>query len=393
MPNSAPYFTAEEYTSRLAKTRKAMEEKGIDTLIVVDPANMNWLTGYDGWSFYVPQAVVVRGDELPFWFGRKSDGEGARVTTYLPDENVLHYEENYIQTTERHPFDRLAEIIIERNWGSSTIGLEMDCHYFNANCFKALESHLPNASLKNSFELVNWQRAIKSKLELEYMRTAGRIIERVYDRIQEVIRPGVRQCDVIAEIYATGTRGLPDAGGDYPAVVPLVGAGSDLAAPHLTWSDKLFRADEAVMFELAGAHRHYHAPLSRTFYLGKPPEKFNDAAAAVVEGIDAGLSNAKPGNYCEDIAIALYTSIEKRGYRKDSRTGYSIGIGYPPDWGEHSMSLRRGEKIELVPGMTFHFMPALWLGDWGMVITESLVITENGCETIANYPRRLLTVS
>jgi ectoine hydrolase len=393
VPNLAPYFTLEEYAARLAKTRKAMEQKGIDTLVVVDPANMYWLTGYDGWSFYVPQAVVVRGDELPFWFGRKSDGQGARVTTYLPDDHVLWYEENYIQTTERHPFDRLAEIFIERGWGSSTVGLEMDASYFTINAYKALETHLPNAKLKNSFELVNWQRAIKSRQELDYMRTAGRIIERVYDRISEVIRPGVRQCDVIAEIFSTGARGLPDAGGDYAAVVPLVGAGSDLAAPHLTWSDKPFLADEAVMFELAGAHRHYHAPLSRTFYLGKPQDKFLDAASAVVEGIDAALAKAKPGNFCEDIAIALYDAVEKRGYRKESRTGYSIGIGYPPDWGEHSMSLRRGEKIELQPGMAFHFMPALWMGDWGMVITESLVITETGCETLTNYPRRLLEIS
>jgi ectoine hydrolase len=57
------------------------------------------------------------------------------------------------------------------------------------------------------------------------------------------------------------------------------------------------------------------------------------------------------------------------------------------------MSLRRGEKIELQPGMAFHFMPALWMGDWGMVITESLVITETGCETLTNYPRRLLEIS
>ncbi|MCP4819243.1 MAG: ectoine hydrolase DoeA, partial [Shimia sp.] len=52
-------FTAEEYAARLAKTRKAMAVKGIDTLVVVDPSNMAWLTGYDGWSFYVPQAVIL----------------------------------------------------------------------------------------------------------------------------------------------------------------------------------------------------------------------------------------------------------------------------------------------------------------------------------------------
>jgi ectoine hydrolase len=269
----------------------------------------------------------------------------------------------------------------------------MDCHYFTGACYRALQTRLPNARIVDSVDLVNWQRAVKSQAELEYMRKAGRIIERVFDRVMEVIKPGVRQCDVVAEIYRTATRGTDEAGGDYTAAVPLIGAGSDAAAPHLTWSDKPFRSDEGVMFELAGCHRRYHAPLSRTIFLGNPPPRFVDASSAVVEGIEAGLAVARPGKRCEDIALALYRSIESHGYRKDSRTGYSIGVGYPPDWGERTMSLRPGDMTELVPGMVFHFMPALWVGDWGMAITESIVITENGNECLANYPRRLLTVS
>ncbi|HSX75509.1 MAG TPA: aminopeptidase P family N-terminal domain-containing protein, partial [Shinella sp.] len=52
-------FSLPEYEARLQKTRHAMEARGIDVLIVSDPSNMNWLTGYDGWSFYVHQCVVV----------------------------------------------------------------------------------------------------------------------------------------------------------------------------------------------------------------------------------------------------------------------------------------------------------------------------------------------
>jgi ectoine hydrolase len=393
MANLSPHFGPDEYASRLAKTRKAMDERGIDTMIVTDPANMNWISGYDGWSFYVPQCLIVRVDELPYWFGRHADMQGARVTTYLPDTHILFYEEQYIQSPHRHSFDRLAEIIIEKGWGTSVIGLEMESYYFTARAFRALEHHLPNARLKDSHDLINWQRAVKTPSEISYMREAARIVERIYGRIAEVLRPGVRQCDVVAEIYSTATRGTETAGGDYAAVVPLIGAGSDAGAPHLTWSDKLFRPNEPVFFELAGCYRHYHAPLSRTFYLGAPSRKIQEAADAVLEGIEAGLSQARAGNRCEDIAIALYQSIEARGYHKPGRTGYSIGLGYPPDWGEHTMSLRRGDGTVLVPGMAFHFMPGLWLNDWGMVITESIVITERGYECLANFPRTLLPVS
>ena len=110
----------------------------------------------------------------------------------------------------------------------------------------------------------------------------------------------------------------------------------------------------------------------------------------MLEGIDAGLRQAKPGNRCEDIAGAFHSVLKRYGITKDSRCGYSIGLSYPPDWGERTMSLRNGDRTELQPGMAFHFIPALWMEDWGLEITESIVITETGCEPLCHYPRELL---
>jgi len=104
----------------------------------------------------------------------------------------------------------------------------------------------------------------------------------------------------------------------------------------------------------------------------------------------AGLENARPGRTCEDIAIAFFEQLEKHGFHKENRTGYSIGLSYPPDWGERTMSLRRGDKTELRPNMTLHFMPALWLDDGGLEITESIVITDNSYESLAKVEQRLL---
>ena len=83
-------FTLQEYSTRLENVKKRMSDRGLDLLILTDPSNMNYLTGYDGWSFYVPQGVIVSLDkEEPMWFGRKQDSNGARITTYLKDENIL----------------------------------------------------------------------------------------------------------------------------------------------------------------------------------------------------------------------------------------------------------------------------------------------------------------
>ena len=109
----------------------------------------------------------------------------------------------------------------------------------------------------------------------------------------------------------------------------------------------------------------------------------------MLEAVEAGLEQARPGNRCEDIANAFYAHAAKGGFHKDSRCGYSIGLSYPPDWGERTMSFRRGDKTVLRPGMTFHFMPALWLDDGGLEISEPIVITETGAECFCNTPRRL----
>ena len=113
------------------------------------------------------------------------------------------------------------------------------------------------------------------------------------------------------------------------------------------------------------------------------------AEQAVLDAIDAGLEQAKPGNQAQDIANAFNATLNKAGFEKDSRCGYAIGISYPPDWGERTISFRRGDTTELKAGMTFHFMPALWLDDGGLEITEPILITETGHECLCNTPREL----
>jgi Xaa-Pro aminopeptidase len=77
-------FSKEEYLSRLAKVKNSMDQKNMDVIILTDPSNMNYLTGYDGWSFYVPQGIIVALElDEPIWFGRRQDSKGAKVTTYL----------------------------------------------------------------------------------------------------------------------------------------------------------------------------------------------------------------------------------------------------------------------------------------------------------------------
>ena len=386
------HFSTEEYASRIAKTRRAMQTAEIELLIVSDPSNMAWLTGYDGWSFYVHQCVVLSHDGEPVWFGRSQDANGAKRTSFLHHDNIVGYPDHYVQSVERHPMDYLCDKLRERRWDKLRIGVEMDNYWFSAKAFASLQTQLKQAHFIDATALVNWQRAIKSETELDYMRTAGKFVERMHQRIVDNIEPGIRKCDLVADIYDAGLRYSDElgAGGDYPAIVPLLPSGPAADAPHLTWDDKPMQSGEGTLFEIAGAYRRYHCPLSRTVFLGEPTRTFLNAEQAVLEGMEAGLEKARAGNRCEDVALAFFSVLKKHGIEKDNRTGYPIGLSYPPDWGERTMSLRAGDTTELQENMTFHFMTGLWMDGWGFEITESIIIRDGEPECLAHFPRKLI---
>ncbi len=383
-------FSEAEYTRRLDKTRTAMDRAGVEVLFVTDPSNMAWLTGYDGWSFYVHQGVIVLPDADPIWWGRNQDANGAVRTVWMGDDRAIGYADNYVQSTERHPMEDLAQRLIGMGVERSRIGVELDNYYFSAKAYMTLLRELPDATLIDATALVNWQRAIKSGEELTFIRRAAKISEKIVDGLVERVEPGVPKNDVVAEVYRDALTGVDGHWGDYAAIVPLLPSGSDAAAPHLTWDGEPFNHGEATFFEISGCYRRYHAPFCRTIFLGEPSDIFRRAEAALVEGLEAGLEAARAGNRACDIANALAAPLESAGIERGARCGYPIGLSYPPDWGERTISLRAEDETVLEPGMTFHFMPGLWMSDWGLEITESILIREDGpAETFCNRPRKM----
>jgi ectoine hydrolase len=383
-------FSAAEYDRRLALVRAAMEKAGLDALFVEDPSNMAWLTGYDGWSFYVHQGVIVLPDADPIWWGRGQDAAGAHRTVWMETGRVVPYADTYVMSTERHPMQDLARHLKALGLFRGRIGVEMENYYFSAKAYLVMREELPDAELVDATALVNWQRMVKSGEEIAFMRKAARIAEALVDGVVERIEPGLRKNDLVAEIMRDAIRGVGEDWGDYAAIVPLTPSGPDAAAPHLTWNGKPFETGEATFFELAGCYRRYHTPFCRTVFLGTPPDYLREAEKALVEGLEAGLEAARPGNVAGDVARALHAPLERAGIERGARCGYPIGLSYPPDWGERTASFREEDTTELRPGMTFHFMPGLWMDGWGIEITEPILIREEGAaECFCDRPRQV----
>jgi Xaa-Pro aminopeptidase len=385
-------FSRDEYLARIARTKASMVAKGLDTLLVASPANQFYLTGYDGWSFYTPQMVVVSmAAEEPLWIGRAMDAVGAKFTAFLAPDNVVPYPDHFVASAERHPMDFVAGELQARGWAGGRIGVEMDDYYYTARWHEILTRRLPEAHLVDAFLLVNWVRLKKSPAEIACMYEAGRIATAAMQATVDAAAVGVRQCDVMAETYRVTTGGTHEIGGTFTCKPPNAMVGEYCSAPHLSWTDEKLKPDDIFYVELGGCRHRYHSPLSRCIYLGTPTPEMDRVAGVIGEGLGAVLDAVKPGVTCGELADVWQAVIARHGIEKKSRIGYPVGIGYPPTWGELTCSLRAGDETVLEEGMTFHCIPAIWMEACGLVISESFVVTEAGAETFADFPRMLLS--
>lgn len=388
-------FERSEFAARVARAKASMERAGIELLLIASPANQFWLSGYDGWSFYTPQMVLLAIDEAePVWFGRAMDAVGARMTVFMDEANIVPYPDGYVASGERHPMQLLVRLIEERGWDRRRIGVEMDDYYYTARWHDVLTSGLPNADFVDAFLLINWARMVKSPAEIDILMQAGKIAEAAMRAAIDKAAVGVRQCDVMAELYRVTTGGTPEFGGTFTCKPPNAMVGEVCAAPHLSWSEAPLADGDIYYIEMGGCRHRYHAPLSRCVYLGessggKPGERMDFVAKVIAEGLEAVLEAVAPGAACEELEVAWRKVIARHGIKKDSRIGYPVGIGFPPTWGELTCSLRAGDRTVLEPGMTFHCIPAIWMESYGLTVSESFVVTEKGARTFSDFPRQL----
>jgi Xaa-Pro dipeptidase len=386
-------FSREEYQVRLKKVRTSMVERNLDAMLIGDPANMNWLTGFDAWSFYVPQVMLVLHDQEPIWMGRNMDAGAVPLTTYLEASSVMPYPEDYVQQDDKHPMEVVAGFLRDKQLQGKQIGYESDTYFFSPKSLDCLKKGVPNANWVDADRMVNWCRVVKSDAEIIVMREASRLVEGAMTVAYENIAPGVRQCDLMAKILAAQVGGNEHFGGDLTALSPLILAGKAASTAHPMWTDEAFSDGQTVALELGGTRKRYNAGLARTVQLGEGSQKVFDTADAVQEGLDAVLDIIKPGIQAGDVQRAWQGVLDKHGLVKDSRIGYSIGVGYSPDWGEHTVSLRGDDTSILEKNMTMHVMLGMWMDGWGLEISETVAVTDAGVECLTQYPRGVHVVS
>ena len=381
-------FAREEYAARLAKTRAAMDAAGVELLFAADPSNMAWLTGYDGWSFYVPQGVLVPPAGEPALVGAQPGrGRGAPDGVHGPRQRrrlPRPLRPDHRAAPDGAPRLRHLGARLRPDADRGRDGQLLLLGRRLTRC-SGVASRTP--SFVDATGLVNWERAVKSPRELDYMRTAGRIVTRMHERIEAIAEPGPAQERHRGRDPPGRDRGAAGRGRRLSGHHALASRPARMPQPPTSPGPTSRSAPgRGPSSRLRAAYRRYHCPLCRTVFLGEPPARVRRAEATLLEAMEEGLGRARAGNTCGDVAGAFFGTLEKHGIHKDSRAGYPIGLSYPPDWGERTFSIRRSDRTELRSGMTIHFMTALWFDDWGLEVTESIVVGDGAPEILAKRP-------
>lgn len=378
-------FDQQEYRGRTARLRQRMAELGMDALLVFNEANMNYLTGYDGYSDYVPQlALVCQDEEDPWLILREMDVACATATSYLPHSRHLGYPEQFIGSPHRTPWQPIGDMVRERA-RSSRIGVELTAKNYGVKAQATLAKSLDLSKSVDADGVISKLKLLKSAAEIAYMEQAGKIVDRAMRVAQLGVAPGARECDVAAAIVQALCAGTPEFPGS-PSRFPTMPTGRPATAPHIKWSDARYAVGSQTNFEL-GAFRHrYACALSRTVFLGELSARSRHVHQAAVDGWLAAFETMRPGATCGDVERAFRRVFNPRGVRKESRIGYSIGI----DWPDGGASLQDDDQTVIQPNMTFHIIIGIWERDEGYVFSETVRVTDKGAKSLSSMPRDIL---
>ncbi|MEE9199698.1 MAG: Xaa-Pro peptidase family protein [Dehalococcoidia bacterium] len=379
-------FTRAEYDDRMAKVRRLMEMEGLDVLLVNSTVNLCYLTGYQTLfaNWYACLVLPRQGEpvmhvpeiEIPAALVHGWEGEVAFFKWY-----------EYEGAT-----DQLARVLKERGFERGAIGVELDSEGITAGDYQRLQLLLPQAKFKDATGLVFRVRVVKSPAEIEHLREAARITAAGLDAAIEAIAPGKTDNDVAA----AAQQAIVKAGSEFLSIEPIVATGHRSGLIHTTHKRFPLKVGDTLILEFGGCYQRYTAPTMRAAVIGEPSDLVRRMADACLTTVSLIFENARPGRTGHEVALAAKKGLEpvaSETYHHGA-FGYSVGIGFPPTWTDGPMYLAEGVDKPLEPGMTFHLpITNRSPGRCGVGFSETLLVTETGCEALScHQPRELAVV-
>jgi Xaa-Pro dipeptidase len=378
-------FPIEEYTKRLDALRHRMQAGGFDTLLVSSPENICYLSGFHTPGYYFPQTLIVTQNLDPLIVIRSLESKSIEAHSWLSVDQCRPFQDN------EEPMAVIARAIEELHAKTGRLGVDLRSWYLTVDGFRRLEAKLPNATIVDGFGLVERGRSVKSVSEIEYIRRGCVIAGRgMRVAVNGCKRPETTEAELAADIHWE----IVALGSEYPGLPLFLSSGNRTLIPHATWSQKRIERGDNVLVELAGVAERYAGPLFRTMFIGKPNTDLQDHAQVVEDMLAAVIDTLRAGATSDQVNQAALRAAGSFGVGVKKRAGYSVGLNFPPDWGEgFFLDLKVGDRTILEPGMVFHVPQTIRMpGALPVSISETVLVTDQGNEVLTNFPRKLMVV-
>jgi len=382
-----------EYGRRLDVLREHMAAEGFDAYLVTSGVSIFYFSHFYHMVTERPAALLVEPDGKPTFMGPLLEADHLRHQTPLVGECLTYLD----YPGEKHPMERFSDWIKEKGLGKAKIGTDNPAGAGGAMGYVGppLNELLPDAELVKDGQFVWGMRLLKTGEEIALIRESAKWGNLAHSYLQEYTRPGLYDVEVRLMACLEVTSVMKKTyGGEYESVKGrFVSAGFrgqvgwKSAMPHSIDVDKPIREGDVLVTGAGADIGGYGSELERTMIVGKPTAKQEKMFKVMCRAQEAAAEALKPGNTCADVDRAANKVFRDAGYWDLVRhhTGHGIGLeGHEPPY------LDQGNLKPLQPGMVVSIEPGIYeLGYAGFRHSDTLVVTEDGCEWITYYPRDL----
>ena len=375
-------FPRAEYDERIARVRRRMASAGLDVLLVTHPCDLCYLAGYNTFGTGNHACLVLPADGAPSLQVTSMEIPAAVVNGWVEEVVAADW------TTQADTGAELAGILEAKGLGVGRIGVALGRVGLVPRIYERLRATLARARFEDASDIVARERLVKSPRELAYLRKSAAITRAGIEASLGAIRAGITDNDVAR----VGYDAMIAAGSEFMAVQPIVTTGRRTAFVHQSYRRVAIEPGDVVFLEYGGCYQRYTAPLMRTAVVGQPSAAVQELAEAVDATAAAILATARPGRTHHEVALAArqaHAGMSDRIFFSGAY-GYHVGIGFPPTWADGLVFMAEGMEEPLAAGMTLHLPLSFRIpGRFGVGLSETIVITDDGCERLVDHPRAL----